>query len=170
MEKSTWQRLPGFTLLDVILAMLLGTGVLFLIYELYDNVWGEWKLMHQQQTSVTDILMFCSALENDMEAANGIFILTDTTYVFLKESDTIQYDFGQHKIIRKADQSIDSFVITATQVIPKTLHLTSGSDIVCGIQLNILKPFSVKEALFIKRYTSAELLTWELNTAVNGFE
>lgn len=153
-------KLNGFTLLEVIIAMIISAIIIIISYQSMFIVQKEWSLCTKSQNELTEMMLLKKALGQDIEHASYILKTNKQKLLFVTPSDTIHYSFS-NKIIRSINDVSDTFhiLLSGYEIIP--LMCIKDNKVVKSINLDIKYPIEIKNVCFNKYYTCADLMKLE---------
>ena len=156
-------KYPGFTLLEMIVAMIVGSIIITLIFGIFMNVQTTWNSFHLQQEKTTNLLFFHKAIENDLDNASLVTTSDEKVYYLYSLTDTIVYTFDS-SIIRTTSNHSDTFPVIVKNIKPHYVQSLVNSGIVNEIDFDIVFPVSLKSLQYCKYYTSSDLMSLTLKT------
>lgn len=148
----------GFTLLEMILAIVIGATIISLSYQVYNMINREWDNYYNVQNKLIEVSLFKEVLNRDIEKSSVISLQDDHTFDIIVEDDTIFYSIG-NAVVRKHKGLIDSFNIKTDNLKFSYISCNESMQVINEIKFDLIDPIDIKEVLFKKRYTSEELLT-----------
>jgi len=150
--------LNAFTLIEMIIAIMLGTIIVSFSYRAYINIQSEWKIFCSRENKVISLLLFKEAMDNDIEKAISISVIASNHFRIIILSDTINYLF-QSNVVRSCKNSIDSFDISVENIRFNYVSFLKQYNIADEINIDVSQPTKINDIHFIKKYTSAELMS-----------
>jgi prepilin-type N-terminal cleavage/methylation domain-containing protein len=149
--------LPGFTLLEVILAMIIGLTVILMAYRVIQNIRDEWTGFYRAQNDLILLTVFNGALTQDINNARFIKAVDSSSFELIDGTDTITYAFGIN-ILRARNNHTDTFPITVDRVSCALINALSEDRIVYSLAIKISQPMPIENVIFRKCYSSEELM------------
>lgn len=147
----------GFTLLEVILAMILTGIVIAMAYYVIFFAQKEWSVFQEDHESINSILIFRQAIEADIEKAVLIQSLDKEIVSLFLEGDTIRYFLGNQTIRIKAKHA-DTFEIKVQNLSFTYIESLKNTGIVNRIRFDVVDPIHIAGFTIDKHYTSSELM------------
>jgi|GEM_PF-3424698 len=150
-------RCKGFTLFEMILAMILGVVVISSAYLVYRNLQVEWRQYYTMHNSIIEVGLFKERVSQDIDDATFIRSETPNTLLFVSQTDTIRYSFDR-RICRSTNVSQDTFNVNISHLRFGFVEGLHDAQIVESFLFKIEKPVVISQVQFLKRYSSAELV------------
>ncbi|MDR3678880.1 MAG: prepilin-type N-terminal cleavage/methylation domain-containing protein [Flavipsychrobacter sp.] len=149
--------LPAFTLLEMIIAIIIGSIIITLIYGIFLQIDKTWRLYHKNQEQLNSLLILKKTLQNDLN--NSLFAKTfdEKKIILVNDIDSISYTIDT-LVIRNSATESDTFNITVSNCHTSFIKHLESQGIVDKILLDIDKPIEIKSVLFKKNYSSSELM------------
>lgn len=157
MKKQSSYYVHGFTLLELIVAMIIGAIMVTAFYWIYTYAVKQFMIYRQEQKDVATMILFKNALQNDINQCNYIITPDEKTYYFVYKTDTVAYDLYQTPRIKK-NSITDSFAMIINQIKPEYIQLIRGTKVVKAINLSVSQPYEIKDVVFTKYYSSEQLM------------
>lgn len=153
---KTKLKTPGFTILEMIIAMILSIIIIAFAYSAFKYILGVWQSFDDKQKKNINMLLFNKTMIYDIENTRCIF-RNDRAYKFIRTTDTIHYYFDTC-IFRRVGTATDTFHISTENLTSEYILLMNGTNVVKSITFNITKPYEIDNVCFKKYYSSEELI------------
>lgn len=152
------RKMHGFTILEMVIAMILSVIVIALVYVALSLVQKEWSVFKEKQDSNTGLLLFKQALDIDIENAHYITHPHKHVLHFISGEKNIKWIFDS-MAVRKQNDITDTFFIKMKHPRYEHIKLINGDSVVRKMTFHIQQPMEIDNVIFEKRYTSADLMS-----------
>lgn len=152
------QKTYGFTLLEMVIAMILAVIIIALAYKAITMINKEWTIFKTKQDKNTAILLLKQTLDADIERAwyityrgNKVFGIVTGDSTVLWKLDTV--------VLRKQSGQTDTFHVSIGIKDCSFIKLVNGDSVVRKLYCHITAPMDIKHVIFEKFYTSENLMS-----------
>ena len=111
------RKVKGFTIVEVLIAMILGSLAIAFSAWVFLIVSKDFKESREEYSFHTEILQLRYVLENDIDKAEIVTYGEDVLKLELLDSTIIYYDFYEKNLVRSINQLSDTFHIATANII-----------------------------------------------------
>lgn len=148
---------PAFTLIELVIAMILGTLLVLTFYWLITFATKQYTIFKEKQDALQTLVLFKEVLSNDIDACDYIITNSEVDFFFVYPDDTTSYQIGEKIIINKFGET-DTFDIVLEVYNPDYIKLIRGTEIVKTINFTMRQPLEIENISFSKNYSSSQLM------------
>ncbi|MCB0770934.1 MAG: hypothetical protein KDC00_11075 [Flavobacteriales bacterium] len=149
-------RVPAFSLLEVILSLLLVSLLGVFAFYILRNLQGDWRSMGVRAGTQEEVLFFSTALRTDLDQANAVRSAPEGTLVCTMDSAVVSYTTGPEGIRRsEADGRTDFFSLPGA--VPAVYYTDASNSLVKLFTVRFADP-TLGTLSFHKPYSPAELI------------
>ena len=152
------QKLPGYTIIEVTVAMLLAAVSIGISYTAYSMIARSYISFDQKNKKVSELLLVDKLLKQDVDACNQI-VRTDVGFIFQMKIGEIEYRFENNYIIRDQYRfHIDTLHLINSQLLSTFENKESfAGEVVDKITFNIHEDEKSIPLMYVKQYSAEEL-------------
>ena len=159
-NKLSHSKLQGFTLVELIVAMIISTIVISSTIAIWLTVEGLFKRGMSDTYGDTGTVLFVSCIKTDMYRSENITASAHEIHFSFSEDPEIVYTFDDDYTVRTVQNSIDTFYvgIQDLQIIPhKTLP-----KVVKSISFSVLLKNKIIPFFLTKDYSNSRLFNYQI--------
>ena len=151
-------KIAAFTILELIVAIILGSVFISLSYSLISSMAKRWGQVQTQNSEITSLLLFKKTLQRDIDSAAYILCnnKSDSLTLFIDKT-IVSYQLGS-VIIRKKGLFQDSFKISVGNVRPTLIRHNGVNKTMRSLTMDFLSPLKMSDVQFNRYYSSKDLM------------
>lgn len=115
------QKIRAFTLLELLIGMIISSIVIGFCYLSYSIIYKQYMSYKILKMEIVETIQFNSILNTDFIKAETVLFHENKLSFNSTYKLPLQYDFNDKYILRKDGETIDTFRLATTNVLPKYL-------------------------------------------------
>lgn len=151
-------RLKGFTLLEVILALMLSLITVVMAYKVLGWLKNEWYKYKSFNDNVALLMTFKTTIENDISKSAIVKLSSGNIISILFEDDVMVNYLIQEHVIRLSAAHRDTFNVHIDISHIEYIESLRGKQVIKRIVLHLSNPIEIPNMVFEKNYTSSDLM------------
>ena len=165
MNKTKKTKVSGFTIAEIIIALMLSAILTGIVVKLYEYISETFRANDKNLSGYEAVLNFEQLLSKSMEDADSVHFFPDDALKFYKNEIETSFLFSDSAVIYRNRKPADTFFIKVSEI-TSAYHISAPSLLV-SLNINVLHYKHIIALEFIKEYDGETIVKSQLRSNEN---